>query len=118
MSDYINKEIPSAVTLEYNTNQYSENLVNEAKKYDTVIFISFNAFSYKNQAKMINEINNISSHFYVISIRNPYDYLYLNQNINFYTLYESTPNSMRTIVKFLKGEIDAKGKLPVTLSFN
>ena len=51
-------------------------------------------------------------------MKNPYDYLYLNQNINFYTLYESTPNSMRTIVKFLKGEIDAKGKLPVTLSFN
>ena len=118
LSDYINKEIPSAVTLEYNTNQYSENLVNEAKKYDTVIFISFNAFTYENQAKMINEINNISSHFYVISMKNPYDYLYLNQNINFYTLYESTPNSMRTIVKFLKGEIDAKGKLPVTLSFN
>ena len=118
MNDLINEEIPSAETLEYNVNQYSEKLVNESKKYDTVIFISFNAFSYQNQTKMINEINEICSNFYVISIRNPYDYLYLNQTINFYTLYESTPNSMRTIVKFLKGEIDAKGKLPVTLSFS
>ena len=67
---------------------------------------------------MINEINDICSNFYVISIRNPYDYLYLNQTINYYTLYESTPNSMRTIVKFLKGEIDALGKLPVALSFD
>ena len=118
LNDLITKEIPSAETLEYNVNQYSEKLVNESKKYDTVIFISFNAFSYQNQTKMINEINEICSNFYVISIRNPYDYLYLNQTINFYTLYESTPNSMRTIIKFLKGEIDAKGRLPVTLSFS
>ena len=118
MGDLINKEIPSADTLEYIADQYSEKLVKESKIYDTVVFISFNAFSYQNQTKMINEINDICSNFYVISIRNPYDYLYLNQSINYYTLYESTPNSMRTVVKFLKGEIDAEGKLPVTLSFD
>ena len=118
MGDLINKEIPSADTLEYIADQYSEKLVKESKIYDTVVFISFNAFSYQNQTKMINEINDICSNFYVISIRNPYDYLYLNQSINYYTLYESTPNSMRTVVKFLKGEIDATGKLPVTLSFD
>ena len=114
----LNKEIPSADTLEYITDEYSEKNVTESKNYDTVVFISFNAFSYKNQAKMINEINKISSNFFVISIRNPYDFLYLDENINFYTLYESTPNSMRTVVKFLKGEIEAKGALPVTLSFS
>ena len=116
--ELLNKEIPSADTIEYITNEYSEKNVTESKKYDTVIFISFNAFTYKNQAKMINDIYKISSNFFVISIRNPYDYLYLDQNINFYSLYESTPNSMRTIIKFLKGEIDAKGNLPVNLSFS
>ena len=116
--ELLNKEIPSADTIEYITNEYSEKNVTESKKYDTVIFISFNAFTYKNQAKMINDIYKISSNFFVISIRNPYDYLYLDQNINFYTLYESTPNSMRTIIKFLKGKIDAKGNLPVNLSFS
>ena len=118
MGDLINKEIPSADILEYITDQYSEKLVNESKKYDSVVFISFDAFSSQNQAKMINEINDICSNFYVISIRNPYDYLNLNQTINYYTLYESTPHSMKTVVKFLKGEIDAEGKLPVTLSFD
>ena len=116
--DLLNKEIPSADTLEYITDEYSEKNVTASKNYDTVVFISFNAFSYKNQANMINEINKISSNLFVISIRNPYDYLYLDENINFYTLYESTPNSMRTVVKFLKGEIEAKGTLPVTLSFS
>ena len=118
MGELINKEIPSAETLEYITDQYSEKLVKESKIYETVVFISFDAFSSQNQAKMINEINDICSNFYVISIRNPYDYLNINQAINYYTLYESTPHSMRTVVKFLKGEIDAKGKLPVTLSFD
>ena len=65
--------------MEYIAGQYSEKLVNDSKKYDTVIFISFNAFSNQNQTKMINEINDVSSNFYVISIRNPYVYLYLNQ---------------------------------------
>ena len=117
-SELLNKEIPSIDTLEYITDEYSEKNVAESKNYDTVVFISFNAFSDKNQAKMINEINKISSNFFVISIRNPYDYLNLDENINFYTLYESTPNSMRTVVKFLKGEIKAKGTLPVTLSLS
>ena len=44
--------------------------------------------------------------------------IYIYQTINYYTLYEATSNSMRTIVKFLKGEIDALGKPPVTLSLN
>ena len=64
---------------------------------------------------MINEINQISKNFFVISMGNPYDYLKIDEKINYYTLYESTPNSMRTIVKFLKGEIEANGKLPITL---
>ena len=65
---------------------------------------------------MINEIYSINSNLFVISIRNPYDYLVINKNINFYTLYESTPNSLRTLVKFLKGEIEANGKLPISLN--
>ena len=114
--DLLNKEIPSFETLEYKPNEYSKELIDKSKDYETVIFISFKAFSEQNQAKMINEINLICKNFFVISIRNPYDYLSLDKNINYYTLYESTPNSMRTIIKFLKGEIDAKGKLPITLA--
>ena len=50
---------------------------------------------------MISEINRVCSNFYILSIRNPYDYLYLNQNINYCILYETTPNSMRSIVKYI-----------------
>jgi beta-N-acetylhexosaminidase len=111
----INKEIPSIHTIEYKKNEYSDELINKSKDYDTVIFVSFNAFSNPLQAKMINELNKICQNFFVISIRNPYDYLKIEKNVNFYTMYECTPNSIRTLVKFLKGEIEAIGKLPINL---
>ena len=112
----INQEIPSIHTIEYKKNEYSEELINKSKDYDTVIFISFNAFSNPLQAKMINELNKICHNFFVISIGNPYDFLKIENNINYYTMYEYTPNSIRTVVKFLKGEIEAIGKLPISLN--
>ena len=115
LTSLINKEIPSIDTLEYIPNEYNQELIDKSKVYETVIFISFNAFQYQNQVIMINNLNKICPNFYVISMRNPYDYLKLDKNINYYTLYESTPNSRRTLIKFLKGEIEAKGKLPIAL---
>ncbi|KAG4087588.1 glycoside hydrolase family 3 protein [Neocallimastix lanati (nom. inval.)] len=114
--EFVSKEIPSVYTQEYKMNEYSEELIKKAKEYDTIIFISFNAFTEPLQAKMINELNQSCSNFYVISIRNPYDYLSLDENINYYTLYECTPNSLRSLIKFLKGEINAVGKLPIVLT--
>ena len=38
------------------------------------------------------------------------------QNLNNYLcLYEYTPNSIRTVVKYLKGELSPLGKLPIKL---
>ena len=118
IDDLIKQEIPSVNLLQYIPKKYNKELIDKAKEYETVIFLSFNAFQIQSQAKMINDINQLCKNFFVISMRNPYDYLKLDENINFYTLYESTPNSLRTIVKFLKGEIEANGKLPITLNHN
>ena len=115
INDILIREIPSINLLEYKPGEYSKDLVDKSKNYDTIIFLSFNAFYRYYQVKMINELNKINPNFNVISMRNPYDYLVIDQNINFYTLYESTPNALRTLIKFLKGEIDAKGKLPINL---
>ena len=114
--DLLKREIPSIDLLEYTPKTYSKNLVDKSKNYDTIIFLSFNAFSNPQEIKMIKEIYSINSNLFVISMRNPYDYLVMNKNINFYTLYESTPNSLRTLVKFLKGKIEANGKLPISLN--
>ena len=60
--------------MEYVQNEYNEKLIDKSKEYETVIFISFNAFQYPNQTLMINKLNNICSNFFVISMRNPYDF--------------------------------------------
>ena len=102
-------------TYEYQVNKYSASLISKALEYDTAVFASFNAFSNPEQAKMINELNRLHKNLFVISTRNPYDYLQLGGDVNYYTVYECTPNSNRAIIKLLKGEISAKGKLPVKL---
>ena len=118
IEDLLNKEIPSIVTLQYNADKYDKELIDKSKDYDTVIFLSFNAYKFPEQDRMINEINEMCNNFFVISMRNPYDYLKIDEKINYYTLYESTPNAIRTIVKFLKGEIEASGHLPINLNHN
>ena len=109
------KGIKNLDACEYVDDEYSPSIISKALEYDTIIFASFNAFSNPNQAKMINELNRCHSNLYVISTRNPYDYLVLEGDVNYYTVYECTPNSNRSLVKLIKGEIEAKGKLPVKL---
>ena len=115
ISSLIKKEIPSITLLEYIPYEYNQELIDKSKIYETIIFLSFNAFKDKEQIKMINKLNENSSNFFVISMLNPYDYLKINKNINYYTFYEFTPNSMRSLIKFLKRDIEATGKLPITL---
>ena len=110
------KGIENLDTYEYVDSEYSSDLISKALEYDTVIFASFNAFSNPEQAKMINELNRLHNNVYVLSSRNPYDYLVLEGDVNYYTVYECTPNSNKSLIKLIKGEIEAKGKLPVSLA--
>lgn len=112
----LNEEIPTITSIDYDINEYSIELIKKSRNFETVIFISFNACLNKNQIEMINKIKSICNNFFVISINNPYDYLCLKNEINFYTMYEPTFNSMKTIIKFLKGEIETKGYLPIKLN--
>ncbi|ORX59230.1 glycoside hydrolase family 3 protein [Piromyces finnis] len=113
--DLVQKNCCSIHTIEYQRNTYYDTFITTSQTYDTVIFISYDAFTDTLQSKLINELNMKCSNFYVIAIRNPYDYLSLSGNINYYTLYEYTPSSIKSVIKFLKGEIDATGKLPIQL---
>jgi beta-N-acetylhexosaminidase len=65
---------------------------------------------------MINTIINKAKKVFVISTRNPYDYLVLDNVKNYLALYEYTPNSVQTIVDYLAGNITLAGKIPITLS--
>lgn len=115
LNQVVAKNLPNLDVVEFIPSKYDEELIEKAKTYDTVVFVSFNAFSNREQARMINKMGRTLSNLFVISIRNPYDYLVLNDVKNFATLYEYTPNSVNTIVKYLKGEIEPTGKPSVNL---
>ena len=61
----------------------------------------------------VNDINKLGKDLYVISTRNPYDYLVLDEIDNVACLYEYTKNSVQTIVRYLNGMIKPKGKFPI-----
>lgn len=99
-----------------NPKEYNKTVVNMCKNYETVVFISFNAYSNPEQAKMINDINATHSNFTVLSLRNPYDYLVTEEKCSFYTLYEATPLAYNSVIKFLDGKLVPMGMCPVNLA--
>jgi len=88
-------------------------LYEKAKEYDQVVICSYNANTYPAQIKLINDINKLGKELYVISTRNPYDYLVLDEIDNIACVYEYTKNSVNTIVRYLNGMIKPKGKFPI-----
>ena len=88
-------------------------LYEKAKDYDQIVVCSYNANMYPAQIKLINDINKLGKELYVISTRNPYDYLVLDEIDNVACVYEYTKNSVNTIVRYLNGMIKPKGKFPI-----
>jgi beta-N-acetylhexosaminidase len=46
-------------------------------------------------------------------MRNPYDLYYAKDIDNYVCLYEYTPNAIKVLLAYLKGEILPKGRMPV-----
>jgi len=90
-------------------------IVSKAWDYQTIVVCTYNAGFNQNQAKLVNLLNKKTRNLFVISTRNPYDLLAFKNIANYYCVYEYTPNSVKTIARFLKGDIIPTGKLPVSL---
>jgi len=93
-----------------------EELVGKAKYYEQVVVCTFNAKFYKNQVTLINKLYNVVEDLFVISTRNPYDIHEFEYVKNYLCVYEYTPNSIYTIIRYLNREITPTGKLPVSLN--
>ena len=116
--DSVKTEIPEIDCLELPMRDIDKSLIEKVKEYDNVIICSYNANALAKQKEMINLLIQNAKNHHIIATRNPYDYIAMDNVQNFVTLYEYTPNSVRTVVKYLKGQITPKGKLPITLKKN
>ena len=115
----IKKEIPQFSTLKMSINPTPleiEEISKKVKKYDKVVICTYNANIYKNQITLINRLIKSEPEIHVISMRNPYDILFCSEIKNYACIYEYTPNSVSTVIKYLKEELDIVGQIPVNLS--
>ena len=90
-----------------------ERVYNQAKAYDQLIITTYNGNVYQEQIDLIDKLAHLNKEIHVISLRNPYDLYYSKHIHNYVCLYEYTPNSMKVLLKYLKGELELKGKVPV-----
>lgn len=87
--------------------------VEEAKKYEQVIFTTYNGNNHEGQIKLIDELSKLNKDLHIISLRNPYDLYYSKSIKNYVCLYEYTPNSIQVLTKYLKGLVKPKGIVPI-----
>jgi beta-N-acetylhexosaminidase len=115
----IKNKIPQFDTLKMNTTPTSseiDDLVKKAKKYDKVVICTYNANIYQKQIGLVYKLIKSESEIHVISMRNPYDTLFCPEIKNYACVYEYTPASVATVIKYLKEELDPVGQIPVNLS--
>lgn len=99
----------------YNLNPSQDEIndfVELTKKYEKIIFCSYNACFNKAQAELINKIDQNKQ--IVVAIRTPYDIKVLDCKA-YLCSYEASVLSFQSLAKVLTGKISAKGILPVTV---
>ncbi|WP_162140164.1 beta-N-acetylhexosaminidase [Haploplasma axanthum] len=90
-----------------------EELVSTCNKYNQIIFTTYNSNTNIGQINLIESISELKKDFHVVSLRNPYDLYYTKSIMNYVCLYEYTPNSIKVLSKYLKGEISLNGRIPI-----
>src|SRR5690625_62185 len=94
-----------------------EEMIDGMNTYDAVIIGTLNVKKQDYQVRLIEKLVKEHSKVIVISLRNPYDYIYLSKDIRAYiSTYEYTKPALQTAIEAIFGKINVSGKLPVTLS--
>ena len=116
LAKVLRKEFKDLDVLEFSqTDEFKEEVLKKLNNYDNVILFSYNAATSPKQVEFINAVLKEKEKTTVISLKGPMDYHKYHNLKNYLCLYEYTPNSIRTVVKYLKGNLEPLGKLPITL---
>lgn len=92
---------------------FTNDIMSIINDYDNIVIYSYDAHIDKVQLNTINELLKSNKEVFVVSLKGPSDRYNFDNLVNYSCLYEYTPNSIRTIVKQLKGEISLNGRLPL-----
>ena len=94
------------------TKDEQKDLLEKVTQYDKVIYCSYNANFNASQADLINKID--KNKIIVVAVRTPYDINVLDVP-TYICAYEASVLSFKALAKYLTGQIDAKGILPVSV---
>jgi beta-N-acetylhexosaminidase len=113
----VKQKLPQFDTLEIHS-RVSKQSIKEAvelsKDYDQVVVCTYNGNIYRAQLDLVKEMSEEDIELHVIAMRNPYDLLNESQIKNYVCFYEYTPNSVKVLIEYLKGELILRGKVPIT----
>jgi beta-N-acetylhexosaminidase len=99
------------------TEEEISDVLEESSNYEQVIVTSYNATFHPGQSKLIHRLMQREDvNLVVVALRNPFDLIQFSQVQTYLACYESRPLALQSVAKVLMGEIQAKGKLPVTIS--
>ena len=104
----------SNLVYEYNdSDTFKETALNSAENLGEVIMFTYDAYRDKSQSEIISELIKLKKDkAYLITLKGPMDANIFSGVINHITLYEYTPNSIKTIIKLLNNNLIIQGKLP------
>lgn len=112
----VKAELPEFWTMRIPVRPESADIVkvlDAASDYDQVICCTYNANIHTTQLDLVNALHQQAVELHVMTMRNPYDTFFAPQLKNVTCFYEYTPNSIRSLIKYLKGELQPQGTLPV-----
>ena len=93
-----------------------ESILAEASNYDQIVIALSNVktSSYKNSANFVKDLVKKHNNVIVIALDTPYDYLSYGTGVNNYIcIYGYQKISTIALTKYLNGEFEAKGVLPI-----
>ena len=116
LAKVLKKEFPNLDVRELiNSDDFKNDVLENINKFDNIIIFSYNAAVSPKQVEFINAVLEQKEQTTIISLKGPMDFNKYNNLHNYLCLYEYTPNSIRTVVKYFKNMLSPKGKLTIKL---
>ncbi len=113
LTKVIKQNFPNNEVIEFcNDPNFLDQIKEKIKNHKHILVYSYDAYKDNVQKDVINYLLLTDKEVNIISIKGPIDQSYFKNLKNYACLYEYTPNSIRTIIKQLKNEIELNGKLP------
>ncbi|MBP1966278.1 beta-N-acetylhexosaminidase [Paenibacillus aceris] len=86
-----------------------------AEEAEQIVIGTYNARFHTAQVELVRALQALGKPLVVVALRVPYDLLELPEVSTFIAAYESRPLALQSTAKCLLGELEMKGRLPVTL---